>query len=92
MLAPAGGAEHDLLSYRAINQTAQQLDARWLISMHYRAGGEPSTIDPDSPQAFLRELGVAEGTLEPQGRLQVTRNNLPPSLQIGLLTPQFRLL
>ena len=92
VLAPAGGAEHNLLSYRAINQTAQQLDARWLIPMHYRAGGEPSTIEPDSPQAFLRELGVAEGTLEPQGRLQVTRNNLPPSLQIGLLTPQFRLL
>ena len=90
VLAPAGGAEHSLLSYRAINQTAQQLDARWLIPMHYRAAGEPSDIAPDSPQAFLRELGVAEGALEPQGRLQVTRNNLPPNLQIALLTPQYR--
>ena len=92
VLAPAGGADHNLLSYRAINQTAQQLDARWLIPMHYRARGEPSAIEPDSPQAFLRELGVAEGSLEPQGRLQVTRNNLPSNLQIGLLTPQFRAL
>ena len=31
VLAPAGGEERNLLSYRAINQTAQQLDARWLI-------------------------------------------------------------
>lgn len=90
VLAPAGGADHNLLSYRAINQTAQQLDARWLIPMHYRAHGEPSAVEPAGADAFLRELGVAEGTLQPQGRMQVTRNNLPPSLQIGLLTPQFR--
>ena len=90
VLAPAGGADHELLSYRAINQTAQQLDARWLIPMHYRADGEPSAVEPDGPGAFLRELGVAEGALQPQGRLQVTRNNLPAALQIGLLTPQFR--
>ena len=90
VLAPAGGAERSLLSYRAISQTAQQLDARWLIPMHYRAPGEPSAAEPESPEAFLRELGVAEGALQPQGRLQVTRNNLPAALQIGLLTPQFR--
>ena len=90
VLAPAGGADRQLLSYRALNQTAQQLDARWLIPMHYRARGEPSAVEPEGADAFLRELGVAEGTLEPQGRLQVTRNNLPAALQIGLLTPQFR--
>ena len=90
VLAPAGGEECNLLSHRAINQTAQQLDARWLIPMHYRAPGEPSEIQPADPSAFLRELGVADGSLQPQGRMQVTRNNLPPSLQIGLLTPQIR--
>ena len=90
VLAPAGGTDQNLLSYRAINQTAQQLDARWLIPMHFRADGEPSTVEPEGPGAFLRELGVADGALQPQGRLQVTRNNLPPTLQIGLLTPQFR--
>ena len=90
VLAPAGGTDHDLLSHRAINQMAQQLDAKWLIPMHYRAEGEQSTVEPDGPATFLRELGVADGTLQPQGRLQVTRNNLPPALQIGLLTPQFR--
>ncbi len=90
VLAPAGGADRDLLPYRAINQTAQQLDARWLIPMHYRAEGEPSLVEPQGPGEFLRELGVADGALQPQGRLQVTRNNLPPVLQIGLLTPQFR--
>ena len=90
VLAPAGGEDMDLLSYRGINQMAQQLDARWLIPMHYRGPGEPSEIQPTGPEAFLRELGVADGTLEPQGRFQVTRNNLPPSLQIGLLTPQVR--
>ena len=92
VLAPAGGADRNLLSYRAISQTAQQLDARWLIPMHYRADGEPSTVEPEGAEAFLREMGVAEGSLQPQGRMQVTRNNLPASLQIGLLTPQFRLL
>ena len=90
VLAPAGGADQNLLSYRAINQAAQQLDARWLIPMHYRGENEPSTVEPSSPEAFLRELGVAEGSLQPQGRMQVTRNNLPPSLQIGLMAPQFR--
>ena len=90
VLAPAGGEEHNLLSYRAINQTAQQLEARWLIPMHYRGPGEPSEIEPADPETFLKELGVAEGSLQPQGRMQVTRNNLPASLQIGLLTPQFR--
>lgn len=92
MLAPAGGAEHNLLPYRAVNQTAQQLDARWLIPIHYGAcrGKAGSPAQPIDPKAFLRELGVAEGTLEPQNRLQVTRNNLPAALQIALLTPQFR--
>lgn len=90
VLAPAGGEERNLLSYRAINQTAQQLDARWLIPMHFRAPGESSEIEPADPNAFLRELGVADGSLHPQARMQVTRNNLPPSLQIGLLTPQIR--
>ena len=90
VLAPAGGEERNLLSYRAVNQTAQQLDARWLIPMHYRAPGESSEVEPADPSAFLRELGVADGSLQPQGRMQVTRNNLPPSLQIGLLTPQVR--
>ena len=90
VLAPAGGTDQNLLSYRAINQTAQQLDARWLVPMHYRGPDEPSAVEPDGASAFLRELGVAEGTLQPQGRMQVTRNNLPPSLQIGLLTPQYR--
>lgn len=90
VLAPAGGEDGNLLSYRAINQTAQQLEARWLIPMHYRAPGEPSEIEPADPETFLKELGVAEGSLQPQGRMQVTRNNLPASLQIGLLTPQFR--
>ncbi len=90
VLAPAGGEERSLLSYRAVSQTAQQLEARWLIPMHYRGPGEPSEIEPDSPDPFLKELGVAEGSLQPQGRMQVTRNNLPSSLQIGLLAPQFR--
>ena len=90
VLAPAGGEERGLLPYRAINRTAQQLDARWLIPMHYRAPGEPSQVEPDGPDGFLKELGVAEGSLQPQGRMQVTRNNLPASLQIGLLSPQFR--
>jgi len=90
VLAPAGGEDRNLLSYRAINQTAQQLDARWLVPMHFRAPGESSEIQPEDPRAFLRELGVADGSLQPQGRMQVTRNNLPPSLQIGLLTPQIR--
>ena len=90
VLAPAGGAERNLLSYRAINQTAQQLEARWLIPTHYRGPGEPSEVEPADPETFLKELGVAEGSLQPQGRMQVTRNNLPASLQIGLLTPQFR--
>ena len=90
VLAPAGGSDHNLLSYRAINQTAQQLDARWLIPMHYRGEREPSAVEPAGPETFLRELGVAEGSLQPQGRMQVTRNNLPPSLQVGLMAPQFR--
>lgn len=90
VLAPAGGADQNLLSYRAINQTAQQLDARWLIPMHYRGEREPSAVEPSGPDAFLRELGVAEGSLQAQGRMQVTRNNLPPSLQVGLMAPQFR--
>ncbi len=90
VLAPAGGAERGLLSYRAINRTAQQLDARWLIPMHYRAGGEPPDTGPSGADAFLREMGVAEGALQPQARLQATRNNLPASLQIGLLTPHLR--
>jgi len=90
VLAPAGGEDSHLMSYRAINQTAQQLDARWLVPMHYRAPGERSEILPADPNVFLRELGVADGSLQPQGRMQVTRNNLPPSLQVGLLTPQIR--
>jgi L-ascorbate metabolism protein UlaG (beta-lactamase superfamily) len=90
VLAPAGGADRNLLSYRAINQAAQQLDARWLIPMHFKARGETSDVQPEGATDFLRELGVADGALESQGRMQVTRNNLPPTLSIGLLTPQFR--
>ena len=91
VLAPAGGEERNLLSYRALNRMAQQLEARWLIPMHYRAPGELSEIEPAGPAAFLKELGVPDGSLQPQSRMQVTRNNLPASLQIGLLSPQFRI-
>ena len=58
--------------------------------MHFKARGETSDVQPEDATEFLRELGVADGALESQGRMQVTRNNLPPTLSIGLLTPQFR--
>ena len=61
VLAPAGGSDHSLLSYRAINQTAQQLDAKWLIPMHYRAEREPSAVEPEGPETFLRETGRGRG-------------------------------
>ena len=87
VLAPAGGSDRGFMSYRAIHQLAQQVNARWLIPTHYHCPGDPARDLPQDPQEFLREMGSVPGSVEPVNRLQVTRNNLPPSLQIALLSP-----
>ena len=39
VLAPAGGSDRGFMSYRAIHQLAQQVNARWLIPTHYHCPG-----------------------------------------------------
>ena len=58
---PGGGSDYNLLSYRAINQTAQQLDARWLIPMHYRAEREPSAVEPEGAGGVPARVGRGRG-------------------------------
>lgn len=88
LIAPAGGPDTPFIEHRALAQLARQLGARILIPMLFSTNDPNEHGEPAACQSFLRDLGVAAGAAQPQNRIQVTTNNLPPSMQIMVMEPQ----
>ena len=57
--------------------------------MHYRSNGEPSAIESDDPEAFLRTPGVADETWQSRTCSQVALKNRSLSIQSEVLTTEF---
>ena len=84
LLAPIGG--HGLLELNGIQQIMQDFDPKVVIPMQYKTQGLQLELDP--VDAFLTMQSSSE--LQPQPRISVTTSNLPPSMNIALLSPQSR--
>tara|TARA_B100000029_G_scaffold501715_2_gene575672 strand:- start:870 stop:1514 length:645 start_codon:yes stop_codon:yes gene_type:complete len=82
LLVPVGG--HGLIELNGIQQIMQDFDPKIVIPMQYKTQG--LQIDLDTVDAFLTMQSSSE--LQPQPRISVTPSNLPPSLNISLLSPQ----
>ena len=82
LLVPVGG--HGLIELNGIQQIMQDFDPKIVIPMQYKTQGLQLDIDP--VDAFLTMQSSSE--LQPQPRISVTSTNIPPSLNITLLSPQ----
>ena len=87
LIAPAGGPDTPFIEHRALAQLARQLGARILIPMLFSTDDPNEHGEPAACQSFLRDLGVAAGAAQPQNRIQVTTNNMPPSMQVMVMEP-----
>ena len=84
LLVPVGG--HGLIELNGIQQIMQDFDPKVVIPMQYKTQGLQLELDP--VHAFLTIQSSSE--LQPQPRISVTTSNLPPSMNITLLSPQSR--
>ncbi len=82
LLVPVGG--HGLIELNGIQQIMQDFDPKIVIPMQYKTAGLQLELDP--VDAFLTMQSNTE--LQPQPRISVTSTNLPPTLNITLLSPQ----
>ena len=87
LIAPAGGPDTPFIDHRTLGQMARQLEARIVIPMLFSTDEPNQHREPAACQSFLRDLGVAAGSIQPQNRLQITPNNLPSAMQVMLLEP-----
>jgi len=84
LLAPVGGG--CTLGVERVHQILQDLDAKVVIPMHYSIPN--LAVELGSVDAFLRLTGVSD--VQPQPRLSLTANNLPPNTRVVVLAPQAR--
>lgn len=79
LLVPVGGGA--TLGPTAAAETISLLGPKVVIPMRYRT--EPSQLDLEPLERFLREMGLRDAP--PQPRLSVSRSNLPQETQIVVL-------
>ncbi|MFH1486677.1 MAG: MBL fold metallo-hydrolase [Chloroflexota bacterium] len=79
LLVPVGGVT--TIGAAEAAETIGLLDPKIVVPMHYRT--EAIGLDLESPERFLKEMGLKE--LAPQPRLMVTKSNLPEVRQVILL-------
>jgi L-ascorbate metabolism protein UlaG (beta-lactamase superfamily) len=80
LLLPVGGAS--TINATLATEVVRKIEPRIVIPMHYKT--EKTTRDLDGVDLFLKEMG--QSGIEPKARVSVTRNNLPISLQVYVLT------
>ena len=80
LLLPVGGAS--TINATLATEVVRKMEPRIVIPMHYKT--EKTTRELDEVDLFLKEMG--QSGIEPKNRVSVTRNNLPASLQVYLLT------
>ncbi len=80
LMLPVGGAS--TINATLATEVVRKLEPRIVIPMHYKT--EKTTRDLDGVDLFLKEMG--QSGIEPRNKVSVTRNNLPASLQVYVLT------
>jgi L-ascorbate metabolism protein UlaG (beta-lactamase superfamily) len=80
LMLPVGGAS--TINATLATEVVRKLEPRIVIPMHYKT--EKTTRELDGVDLFLKEMG--QSGIEPKNRVSVTRNNLPASLQVYVLT------
>jgi L-ascorbate metabolism protein UlaG (beta-lactamase superfamily) len=86
LLLPVGG--HGVLSPAAAAELVNTLEPRIAVPMTYAHPGNNVELEPLS--RFIEELGIKAP--EAQGRLTVTKSNLPAETQVAVLQPAATLL
>ncbi len=82
LLLPIGGGNSINATQAA--EIISQVEPRVVIPMHYhpeQSEGRPAQLDK-----FCREMGVE--AIEPQPKFTITKNSLPATMQVVLLTPR----
>ena len=80
LMLPVGGAS--TINATLATEVVRKLEPRIVIPMHYKT--EKTTRDLDGVDLFLKEMG--QSGIEPRNKVSVTRNNLPASAQVYVLT------
>jgi L-ascorbate metabolism protein UlaG (beta-lactamase superfamily) len=80
LMVPVGGGF--TINAQAAAALVRQMEPKIVLPMHFRTpAGTSTSIEP--VDAFLGEMGMHD--LKPQPKLNVTKNNLPLSMQVVLL-------
>lgn len=73
LILPVGGGDN--LTAKQAGELTNQLEPRIVIPSHYKAPGVKVKNLTDTPEQFMKELGIKEG--EKQEKLKITSKDLP---------------
>jgi L-ascorbate metabolism protein UlaG (beta-lactamase superfamily) len=80
LMLPVGGVT--TINAVMAAETIRKIDPRIVLPMHYRTAASARELEP--LEDFLKEMG--QGPVEPRPKLNVTKNNLPISAQVVILS------
>ncbi len=80
LMLPVGGVSTITAAMAA--ETIRKIEPRVVLPMHYQTPASSRELEP--VESFLKEMG--QGPIEPRPRLSVTKNNLPISTQVVILS------
>jgi len=80
LMLPVGGVTTITAAMAA--ETIRKVEPKVVIPMHYKTAQSKRDLEP--VDSFLKEMGVT--LMEPKAKLSVTKNNLPLTLQVTVLT------
>lgn len=81
LMAPVGGVS--TINANMAAQIVRKVEPKIVIPMHYKTAKTKRDLEP--VDSFLKEMAVT--LAEPKPKLTVSKNNLPLTLQVAILTP-----
>jgi L-ascorbate metabolism protein UlaG (beta-lactamase superfamily) len=79
LMIPVGGVS--TINATTASAIVRQMEPKIVLPMHYKTSLFQGELDP--VENFLREFGIQQAA--PQPKLNVNKNNLPPTTQVTLL-------
>jgi L-ascorbate metabolism protein UlaG (beta-lactamase superfamily) len=80
LMLPVGGVA--TINAAMAAETIRKIEPKIVLPMHYQTPAAKRELEP--LEDFLKEMG--QGPIEPRPRLSVTKNNLPISTQVVVLS------
>jgi L-ascorbate metabolism protein UlaG (beta-lactamase superfamily) len=81
LMVPVGGVS--TINANMAAQLIRKVEPKLVIPMHYKTDRSKRDLEP--VDNFIKEMGML--LTEPKAKLTVTKNNLPLTLQVTVLTP-----